>query len=154
MEFTAQEKYEFKRLLDELRSKTGRGTELISLYIPPDKQISDVVAQLREEYGQAANIKSRVTRLSVQSSLESAMARLKLIPKPPKNGVVIFIGSVDVGANKTEMYSVALEPPDPIVTYRYHCDSQFLLEPLEEMLADKKTFGLIVLDSARRPSEC
>lgn len=146
MEFTAQEKYEFKRLLDELRSKTGRGTELISLYIPPDKQISDVAAQLREEYGQAANIKSRVTRLSVQASLESAMARLKLIPKPPKNGVVIFIGSVDVGANKTEMYSVALEPPDPIITYRYHCDSRFLLEPLEEMLADKKTFGLIVLD--------
>ena len=35
MEFTAQEKYEFKRLLDGLRSKTGRGTELISLYIPP-----------------------------------------------------------------------------------------------------------------------
>lgn len=146
MEFSAQEKYEFKRLLDDLRSKTGRGTELISLYIPPDKQISDVTAQLREEYGQAANIKSRVTRLSVQSSLESAMSRLKLIPKPPANGVVIFIGSVDVGANKTEMFSAALEPPDPIVTYRYHCDSSFLLQPLEEMLADKKTFGLIVLD--------
>jgi len=146
MEFTAQEKYEFKRLLDDLRSKTGRGTELISLYIPPDKQISDVTAQLREEYGQAANIKSRVTRLSVQGSLESAMSRLKLIPKPPANGVVIFIGSVDAGANKTEMYSVAMEPPDPLVTYRYHCDSQFMLGPLEEMLADKKTFGLIVLD--------
>lgn len=146
MEFTAQEKYEFKRLLDGLRSKTGRGTELISLYIPPDKQICDVTSQLREEYGQAANIKSRVTRLSVQGSLESAMSRLKLIPKPPANGVVIFIGSVDAGANKTEMYSVALEPPDPIVTYRYHCDSSFLLGPLEEMLADKKTFGLIVLD--------
>ncbi len=146
MEFTAQEKYEFKRLLDDLRSKTGRGTELISLYIPPDKQISDVTSQLREEYGQASNIKSRVTRLSVQSALESAMSRLKLIPKPPQNGVVIFIGNVDIGGNRTDMYSVALEPPDPIVTYRYHCDSAFLLEPLEEMLADKKTFGLIVLD--------
>jgi len=146
MEFTAQEKYEFKRLLDGLRSKTGRGTELISLYIPPDKQISDVMSQLREEYGQAANIKSRVTRLSVQSSLESAMSRLKLIPRPPANGVVIFIGNVDAGANRTEMYNVALEPPDPIVTYRYHCDSSFLLDPLEEMLADKKTFGLIVID--------
>jgi peptide chain release factor subunit 1 len=146
MEFTAQEKYEFKRLLDDLRSKTGRGTELISLYIPPDKQISDVSAQLREEYGQASNIKSRVTRLNVQSALESAMSRLRLIPKPPDNGVVIFIGNVDVGANKTEMYSAAIEPPDPITTYRYHCDSAFLLEPLEEMLADKKTFGLIVLD--------
>lgn len=146
MEFTAQEKYEFKRLLDGLRGKTGRGTELISLYIPPDKQISDVMSQLREEYGQAANIKSRVTRLSVQGSLESAMSRLKLIPKPPANGVVLFIGAVDAGANKTEMYSVAMEPPDPIVTYRYHCDSSFLLAPLEEMLADKKTFGLIVID--------
>ncbi|RQW78273.1 MAG: peptide chain release factor 1 [Methanothrix sp.] len=146
MEFTAQEKYEFKRLLDDLRSKTGRGTELISLYIPPDKQISDVTAQLREEYGQAANIKSRVTRLSVQGALESAMSRLKLIPKPPANGVVIFIGNVDAGANRTELYSTAMEPPDPIITYRYHCDSQFLLGPLEEMLADKKTFGLIVLD--------
>lgn len=146
MEFTAQEKYEFKRLLDDLRTKTGRGTELISLYIPPDKQISDVTSQLREEYGQASNIKSRVTRLNVQSALESAMSRLKLIPKPPENGVVIFIGNVDVGANKTEMFSAAMEPPDPIVTYRYHCDSSFLLTPLEEMLAEKKTFGLIVLD--------
>ena len=146
MEFTAQERYEFKRLLDGLRSKKGRGTELISLYIPPDKQISDVTSQLREEYGQASNIKSRVTRLSVQGSLESAMSRLKLIPKPPENGVVLFIGSVDIGANRTELFSVALEPPDPIVTYRYHCDSSFYLEPLEEMLADKRTFGLIVLD--------
>jgi peptide chain release factor subunit 1 len=146
MEFTAQERYEFKRLLDGLRSKKGRGTELISLYIPPDKQISDVTSQLREEYGQASNIKSRVTRLSVQGSLESAMSRLKLIPNPPENGVVLFIGSVDIGANRTELFSAALEPPDPIVTYRYHCDSSFYLEPLEEMLADKRTFGLIVLD--------
>jgi peptide chain release factor subunit 1 len=146
MEFTAQEKYEFKRLLDDLRKNTGRGTELISLYIPPDKQISDVMSQLREEYGQASNIKSRVTRLSVQGALESAMAKLKLIPKPPPNGVVIFIGNIDVGGGKSDMYSAALEPPDPITTYRYHCDSSFLLAPLEEMLADKKTFGLIVLD--------
>jgi peptide chain release factor subunit 1 len=70
MEFTAQEKYAFKRLLDDLRSKVGRGTELISLYIPHDKQISDVMAQLREEYGQASNIKSRV--LSIQPWPRSA----------------------------------------------------------------------------------
>jgi peptide chain release factor subunit 1 len=146
MEFTAQEKYEFKRLLDDLRSKVGRGTELISLYIPHDKQISDVMSQLREEYGQASNIKSRVTRLNVQSALDSAMAKVRLIPRAPENGVVIFIGSIDIGSNRTDMYNVALEPPEPITTYRYHCDSSFLLSPLEEMLAEKKTFGLIVLD--------
>lgn len=146
MEFTAQEKYEFKRLLEDLRSKSGRGTELISLYIPPDKQVSDVTAQLRDEHGQASNIKSKLTRTNVQSALESVMARLRLIPRPPPNGVAIFVGAVDVGGNKTDMYSRVLEPPDPIVTYRYHCDSSFLLTPLEDMLADKKTFGLIVLD--------
>jgi peptide chain release factor subunit 1 len=146
MEFTAQEKYEFKRLLEDLRSKSGRGTELISLYIPPDKQVSDVTAQLRDEHGQAANIKSKLTRTNVQSALESVMARLRLIPKAPPNGVAIFVGAVDVGGNKTDMYSMVLEPPDPIVTYRYHCDSSFFLNPLEDMLADKKTFGLIVLD--------
>jgi peptide chain release factor subunit 1 len=146
MELTAHEKYEFKRLLEDLRSKTGRGTELISLYIPPDKQISDVTSQLRDEHGQAANIKSKVTRTNVQSALESVMARLRLIPRPPENGVVLFIGAVDVGSNKTDMYSKVIEPPEPITTYRYHCDSSFLLDPLEEMLADKKTYGLIVLD--------
>jgi len=146
MELSAQEKYEFKRLLEDLRSKAGRGTELISLYIPPDKQISDVTSQLREEHGQAANIKSKLTRTNVQSALESAMARLRLIPRPPENGVVIFIGTIDVCGNKTDMYSKAIEPPEPITTYRYHCDSSFLIGPLEDMLADKKTFGLIVLD--------
>ena len=36
------EKYEFKKKLEVLISKSGRGTELISLYIPFDKQISDI----------------------------------------------------------------------------------------------------------------
>jgi len=146
MEFTAQEKYEFKRMLEELRSKSGRGTELISLYIPPDKQISDVTAQLRDEHGQASNIKSKLTRTNVQSALDSVMARLRLIPRAPENGVALFVGAIDIGGNKTTMFSRALEPPDPIVTYRYHCNSTFLLDPLEEMLSDKKTFGLVVLD--------
>jgi len=146
MEFTAQQRYEFKRVLEDLRSKTGRGTELISLYIPPDKQIFDVTSQLRDELGQASNIKSKLTRTNVQSALDSALSRLRLIPKSPENGVVLFIGTVDVGSNKTSMYNKVLEPPDPIITYRYHCDSTFLLDPLEDMLADKKTFGLIVLD--------
>jgi len=43
-------RYEFKKALEELRQYSGRATELISLYIPPGKQISDVVAYLRDEY--------------------------------------------------------------------------------------------------------
>ncbi|MCX9089216.1 MAG: peptide chain release factor 1, partial [Candidatus Methanoperedens sp.] len=93
VESDAHKKYEFKRTLEALRGKRGRGTELISLYIPHDKQVSDITSQLREEFGQASNIKSRVTRQNVQGAIESLLSRLKLIPKAPENGVVIFCGA-------------------------------------------------------------
>ena len=47
----ARRRYEFKKTLEKLQAKQGSGTELISLYIPPDKQIYDVTAQLRDEFG-------------------------------------------------------------------------------------------------------
>jgi peptide chain release factor subunit 1 len=146
VESEAHKKYEFKRTLEALRDKHGRGTELISLYIPHDKQISDITSQLREEFGQASNIKSRVTRQNVQSAIESLLSRLRLIPRAPENGVVIFCGAVDIGANKTEMQTFIIEPPEPITSYKYHCNSSFLLTPLEDMLHEKKTYGLLVLD--------
>jgi peptide chain release factor subunit 1 len=146
VESDAHKKYEFKRTLEALRNKHGRGTELISLYIPHDKQVHEISAQLREEFGQASNIKSRVTRQNVTGAIESLLSRLKLIPKAPENGVVIFCGAVDIGANKTDMQTFIIEPPEAIRSYKYHCDSSFLLTPLEEMLHEQKTYGLIVLD--------
>jgi peptide chain release factor subunit 1 len=144
-EQSAHSKYEFKRKLEELRSKKGRGTELVSLYIPPDKQIFDVTSQLKNEHGQAANIKSKITRDNVQGALSSLLSRLRYV-EVPENGMVFFTGAVDVGANKTDMISIVVEPPQPIITYKYHCDSAFYLEPLEYMLRDAKTFGLLVMD--------
>jgi peptide chain release factor subunit 1 len=146
VESETHKKYEFKRTLEALRNKHGRGTELISLYIPHEKQIHEVSSQLREEFGQASNIKSRVTRQNVTGAIESLLSRLKLIPRAPENGVVIFCGAVDIGANKTDMQTFIIEPPEPLKSYKYHCDSTFLLDPLEDMLHEKKTYGLIVLD--------
>jgi peptide chain release factor subunit 1 len=142
---SSHQKYEFKKKLESLRGKKGRGTELISLYIPPDKQISDVVSQLRTEHSQASNIKSKLTKTNVQGAIDSIMSRLRYATVP-ENGIVYFTGAVDVGANKTNMETTIVEPPQPIITYRYHCDSSFFLTPLEEMLKEAKTYGLLVLD--------
>ncbi len=142
----AHKRYEFKRQLEDMRRRTGRGTELISLYIPPDKQVSDAVAQLKAEHGQAANIKSKSTRTNVQSALESVLARLKYYPRPPENGVVIFCGTLDIDGHRTTLDTVIIEPPEPITSYKYHCDSSFYLDPLEDMLTEKKTFGLLAID--------
>ncbi|MFB6195714.1 MAG: peptide chain release factor aRF-1 [Haloplanus sp.] len=141
-------KYEFRKVIEDLKEYEGSGTQLVTIYIPPDKQISSVVAHVTQEHSEASNIKSKQTRTNVQDALTSIKDRLRYYDTyPPENGLVLFSGAVDAGGGQTEMVTKVLEsPPDPIQSFRYHCDSDFLTEPLEEMLADKGLFGLIVLD--------
>ncbi|WP_248895180.1 peptide chain release factor aRF-1 [Haloplanus halobius] len=141
-------KYEFRKVIEDLKEYEGSGTQLVTIYIPPDKQISSVVAHVTQEHSEASNIKSKQTRTNVQDALTSIKDRLRYYDTyPPDNGLVIFSGAVDAGGGQTDMVTKVLEsPPDPIQSFRYHCDSDFLTEPLEEMLSDKGLFGLIVLD--------
>jgi peptide chain release factor subunit 1 len=142
----ARHKYEFKRQLEELKSKQGQGTELISLYIPHEKRISDVTAYLRDEHGSAANIKSKSTRTNVQSALESIMSRLKYYKEPPENGMALFCGAISIGGDRTSMEAITIIPPQPITSFSYRCGSNFETDKLDDMLVDRKTFGLIVVD--------
>jgi len=141
-----RQKYDFKRSLEEIRNLKGRGTELISVYVPPTKQISDVAAYLREEFSQSSNIKSASTRKNVQGAISSILARLKYFKTAPANGVIFFVGEISTSGDQTRMVQYVLEPPDPITTFLYRCDSDFYLEPLEGMLVDKKVYGLVVID--------
>ena len=147
-EQTDKQKYEFRKVIEELKDYNGSGTQLVTIYVPPERMISDVVAHVTQEHSEAANIKSKDTRTNVQDALKSIKDRLKYYDtKPPENGMVLFSGAVDSGGGRTEMITRVLEnPPQPVESFRYHCDSAFLTEPLEEMLADKGLFGLIVLD--------
>jgi len=141
-------RFKLKRTLDLLSSKEGRGTELISLYVPPNKRIHEVMNNLRQEYGTASNIKSRSTRKNVQDSIERVSQRLKLFKAPPPNGLVIFCGAIPQngpGSERMEIY--ALEPPEPIHVYFYRCDNRFHTEPLLEIMREKDTYGILVIDS-------
>lgn len=137
--------YEFKKKLEELDSYRGKGTELITLYIPPDRNIADIANQLREELSQASNIKSKQTRTNVINGLEAILNRLKLYRKPPEHGMVILSGLVTIDGKEKHITEI-IEPPEPVPLYKYHCDSKFYLEPLKDMLREKKVYGLIVLD--------
>ncbi|MGM0398223.1 MAG: peptide chain release factor aRF-1 [Halobacteriota archaeon] len=140
-------KYEFRKVIEDLQERRGSGTQLVTIYVPPDKQISDVVAHVTQEHSEAANIKSKDTRTNVQDALSSIKARLKYYDNPPENGMVLFSGAIDAGGGQTDMVTEVLEnPPQEIQSFRYHCDSEFLTEPLEGMLTDKGLYGLIVLD--------
>jgi peptide chain release factor subunit 1 len=146
-EVSSKELYEVKRTLKELSEKKGRGTELVTVYIPPDRQISDVVKHMREELSQSANIKSKQTKKNVQSAIEVIMQRMKLFPRPPEKGLVLFVGMIPKGGPGTEkMETYMFEPPEPVQTYIYHCDSTFFLKPLQEIIEDKDVYGLAVID--------
>jgi peptide chain release factor subunit 1 len=143
-----RQKYEFQKVIEELQDYRGTGTQLVTIYVPEDKQISDVVAHVTQEHSEASNIKSKDTRTNVQDALKSIKDRLRYYDNtPPENGTVLFSGAVDAGGGQTEMITRVLDsPPEPIQSFRYHCDSAFLTEPLEGMLEDKGLFGLVVLD--------
>src|SRR5271157_322882 len=139
-------RYSFQRKLDEIAACRGRATELISLYVSPGKQVSDVMSYLRNEYAQSSNIKSRTTRKNVMWAIESLMGRVRTFKEPPTNGVAFFVGSKAIGTDKSEPVTFIVEPPEPLNTYLYRCDSSFFLDPLLAMVHEPETWGLIVLD--------
>lgn len=138
-----------KKTLTTLASKEGRGTELVSVYVPPGKQISDVINTLRDEYGTASNIKSTTTRKNVMDAIVKVQQRLKLFKEPPENGLVIFCGAIPQngpGSERIETYVIV--PPEPIHIYLYRCDARFHTEHLQEMMREKETYGILLIDAS------
>ncbi|MDG7015783.1 MAG: peptide chain release factor 1, partial [Nitrososphaerota archaeon] len=141
--------YKVRKLISELASKEGRGTELVTLYVPPKKPVHEVIANLREEWGTAGNIKSDTTRNHVQDALTRTMQRLKLYRTTPDNGLVIFCGALPTNGPGSEVINLyEISPPKPVTAYLYQCDDHFHLEWLKDMLKEEKVFGLISIDSS------
>ena len=142
-----QRRLRLKKSLKELSEMKGMGTELVTVVIPPEKMISDVRHQLGNEMGQAANIKSKSTKKHVTDALESAISSLNRYKTPGEGGIAIFVGHVIVGNNKTRLKSTVIDnPPEPFSSFRYRCDSTFEISQLEEMLIDRTSYGLFVID--------
>ncbi len=142
------DRFRFQRMLERLQSLEGRGTELVTVYVPPTKQVHDVMQDLRNEYGTAVNIKSKTTRKNVQDALTKVMEQLKLFKEIPENGLALFAGNV-VGDTERDddMETFVLIPPEPIGIYYYRCEHRFMLDPLFEILESEDTYGILVMDS-------
>lgn len=140
------EQWKIKRLIKGLEAARGNGTSMISLIIPPKDQISRISKMLGDEFGTASNIKSRVNRLSVLSAITSTQQRLKLYPKVPPNGLVLYCGTVISDEGKEKKVNIDFEPFKPINTSLYLCDNKFHTEPLNELLESDDKFGFIVMD--------
>ena len=142
-------RYKLTKMLKELSSISGHGTELVTVYIPPRRQIFDVISQLRNEAGTATNIKSDLTRTHVQDALSRTIEQLKLFKETPENGLVIFCGAIPTGkgfgTEKIELYSII--PPKPVQINLYRCDDHFWTDHIKDMLKDEKVMGILSIDT-------
>lgn len=131
--------------LKELKEYRGRGTELISVYVKPQKQISEVVAKLREEWTESSNIKSDTTRNNVQDALMKIIQKLKFTKTSGKKGLAIFCGYID----EYGWIQKIIIPMSPILINLYQCDDHFHIEYLEGLLESKEIYGLVLVDSQK-----
>ncbi len=138
--------HKLKKLIAWLSEREGLGIEFISLYVPREKSIDEVIAILKAESDSVATRSKSVDHH--QDAIRNVIQRLRLLREIPENGIAIFAGTFV--ANELENASLNVEevvPPEPITSFLLEVNNYFQLEPLREMLRDLKVVGLIALDS-------
>jgi peptide chain release factor subunit 1 len=136
-----------KKKVKTIKEYKGQGTQLISLYLPPDADRSSATKQLTDEMSQSSNIKSAQTRKNVQAALKRIINYLKQIDfKLPETGLVLFSGDVSTNPSKSDVVLLIIVPPTRLTTKLYWCDSTFHIAPLEDMAQTDDVYGLVVLD--------
>ena len=143
--------YKIRKTIEELSKIAGRGTELITVYIPKGKQLHEVITILKEEQGTADNIKSDLTRTHVVDSLSKVVQRLKLYKKTPERGLAIFCGALprEVGGppGSEVVKAFEIDPPKDMQTFLYRCDDHFHVDILKNMLKDENMIGFLAVDA-------
>jgi peptide chain release factor subunit 1 len=62
---------------------------------------------------------------------------------------VIFCGAIPQnGAGSERIETYVILPPEPIRIYLYRCDARFHTEHLQELLREKETYGIVLVDSS------
>jgi peptide chain release factor subunit 1 len=120
---------------------------MVTLCIPPKEHVNKVMSFLNEEFAQAASIKSKQTMTSVQSAITSTREKLKLYKNTPKNGLIVFCGTILMDDNKTEKkQTYDIEPFKAVQAFKYDCQSKFNTDVLNYLLEDDEKFGFIIVD--------
>ncbi len=139
-------KHRVKQFVKHLSAYRGRGTELVSVYVPAGYDLTSVIGQLQDEQGTATNIKSKQTRTNVTDALERMIQHLRTVKHTPPNGLAAFSGNVAEREGQSDVKVWSMEMPLPSTLRLYRCDKIFILEPLIELVEHENTYGLVVFD--------
>ena len=104
---TPFEKNNLKELATYLEQVKGVGTSVITLTILPNEQIVNTTWMLTSELKSCSNIKSKANRTSVVSAISSIIEQLKKITHAPKNGLLVFCGTVNTKNDPEKKMNIA-----------------------------------------------
>lgn len=141
------EVFRIKKLFTRLQNAKVPGS-VVTIVIPPKKNVSDTSNKLLEEIGKAAQIKDKTNRQAVVEAQTAARERLKNFYQAPENGLIIFAGRImDQNSTGEKKLVICFEPFKPINLSIYSCESKFYLDDLKkELLLNEPPFGFIIVD--------
>jgi len=84
------ERHKLRRKVEQLKAYQGRHSSFTTLYVPPTKNLTDVISFVRTELAGAENIKSKANRKNVSDNLTAILSELSKVGQIPENGLAFF----------------------------------------------------------------
>lgn len=137
--------HKLRKLIAGLSDKKGKTKEYISLYIPKNADMQEIISSVKNEVDSII-VKSQIDSDRLKETSKYVIRHLKEQQKNLENGLTIFAGLLWI-YDSERLNIEELVPPQPISSYFCVIDDHFHLEPLREMLRDQRVIGLIAVDT-------
>ena len=137
-----------KGTIHNLESSVSNRPELVTLYIPASKKISEVTGELRARTGLSDITHNASARSGIKDTFYEIISSLRVYDHVPDNGLAIFCGPFSKNNSDPVPSCTMIEPPEPVTMYLFRISTHFETEPLRQ-LAEGRLTGLLVLDLQR-----
>ncbi|MFW9807553.1 MAG: peptide chain release factor aRF-1, partial [Candidatus Thorarchaeota archaeon] len=142
------QRHRLRRKVEQLKAYQGRHSSFTTLYIPPTKNLTDVISFVRTELAGADNIKSKANRKNVSDNLTAILSELTKLNEIPENGMAFFFGVEEEGGTGNEIRDIVI-PPTPISQFVYLCGREFVTEELENMTKPKSLVVIVLIEGGK-----
>ncbi len=137
-----------KRKVEELKAYKGRHSSFTTIYIPPTKNLTDVISFVKTELAGADNIKSKANRKNVSDNLTAILSELTKLNGIPEHGLAFFFGIEEEGGTGNEIREIIV-PPAPVSQFIYLCGREFVTEELENMTKPKSLVVITLIEGGK-----
>jgi peptide chain release factor subunit 1 len=142
------ERQRLKRKIEQLKAYQGRHSSFTTLYIPPTKNLTDVISFVKTELSGSDNIKSKANRKNVADNLTAILSELTKITTLPQNGLAFFFGIEEEGGTGRTIREMIV-PPSPISQFIYTCGREFITDELQSMTMPKSLIVIVLIEGGK-----